>query len=189
MRKRKIHMSCYFAAFCALMISCNDHRPATIQIGENTFVHKDKVYRIIDNQITELGSLESDSISKSTVLDPKLKNYNDYALDFVAHGAYTHMTAVYRGDVLYFNLRVNGLNNLRDKYRGGNLTINFIDEYGFEIGSTEVGIGDLTQILGSGKETLRFEYNGRSKMSSEMYKSIYTYSVSSSLVEKGRYGW
>lgn len=81
------------------------------------------------------------------------------------------------------------MNNLRDKYRSGNLTVNFVDEFGFEIGSTEIGVGDLIRILGSSKETLRFEYNRRSQMSSEMYKSIYTYSVSSSLTEKGKYGW
>lgn len=184
---KKSNVIC-LAVFTTFLTSCGNNANTT-QVGENTFVHRDKVYRIIDNEITELGTLDSDSIAKSTVLDPKLKNYNDYALDFVAQGAYTQMTAVYRGDVLYFNLRVNGLNNLRDKYRGGNLTINFVDEYGFQIGSTEIAVNELIRILGSDKETLRFEYNGRSKMSSEMYKSIFTYSVSSSLVEKGGYGW
>lgn len=171
-----------------LATSCNP-ADSTVQIGENTFVHNKTVYRIIDNEITELGSLASDSISKSMVLHPTLKNYNDHSLDYVSTGAYTQLTAVYRGDVLYFNLHLNGLNNLREKYRGGSLTINFVDEYGFQMNSTSISIGEFTRILGQQNETVRFEYNGKLQMSSELYKSIFTYEVSSSLVEKGKYGW
>jgi hypothetical protein len=160
-----------------------------VQVGENTFVSGDIVYRIIDNQITELGSLSSDSIPKSQVLNATLRNYDQYALDYVKPGAFTELIGVYRGDVLYFNLTVKGLNDLREKYRSGALNLNFIDEFGFEISSVSVSVNELIRILGANNKVVQFEYNGQSQMSREMYKAIHTYSVSSSLVAKGMYDY
>src|SRR5690625_5469551 len=48
------------------------------------------------------------------------------------------LMAVYRGDVLYFKMDLKGMNDLREKYSGGGLAINFLDEYGFQIHSTTV---------------------------------------------------
>ncbi|MCB0501530.1 MAG: hypothetical protein KDD32_02520 [Bacteroidetes bacterium] len=163
------------------LTSCINPSSKTVQIGENTFVHNDKVYRIIDNQITELGNMESDSITKSTVLNPNLKFYGEYDLDYVKRGASTDMSAVYRGDVLYFKLDVEGLNDLHDNYYGGGLTINFLDDYNFQIHSIFIEISDLTRIVDSNNSTLHFEYNGKTQMSAEVYKAISDYSVSSSL--------
>lgn len=161
----------------------------TVRVGENTFVHNHIVYRIIDTQITELGSLASDSIPKSLVLSPTLRNYETYNLDYVKSGAFTELTAVYRGDILYFNLRLNGLNDLRDRFRGGGININFIDEFGFEINSVLISMNELTRILGPGNKVVRYDYNGKAQMSREMYRAIYTYSISSSLIEKNSYGF
>ena len=107
----------------ALLASCDLPDKNTVRIGENTFIHNEIVYRIIDNEITELGTLKSDTITKSMVLSPRLKNYGSNSLDFVKIGAHTQLTAVYRGDILYFNFRLSGLNDLREKYRDGHLTI------------------------------------------------------------------
>lgn len=167
--------------FITFLTSCSDKRTETIQIGENTFVNKEKVFRIIDNEITELGDLKTDTITKSSVLNPKLKSYGDIALDYVKKGASTNLAAVYRGDILYFKMDIEGLNDLRDKYYGGRLSINFLDEYGFQIHSTTIEMSELIMIVDNDNEPLQFEYNGKTQMSSEVYKAISTYSVSSSL--------
>ena len=164
-----------------LFTSCGDIKADTIQIGENTFVRKEKVYRIIDNEITELGDFKTDSITKSTVLNPKLKNYGENALDYIRKGANSKLTAVYRGDILYFKMDIEGLNDLREKYYGGGISINFLDEYGFQIHITSIEMNELIRIVDKDNKTVRFEYNGKTKMSSEVSKAISTYSVSSSL--------
>jgi hypothetical protein len=97
--------------------------------------------------------------------------------------------AVYRGDVLYFKMDLNGMNDLREKYSGGGLTINFLDEYGFQLHSTTVEMSELIRIVGYNNETMNFEYNGKTQMSSEVYRAISSYSVSSFLRKKGQYGW
>lgn len=179
----------FIIAVIVTLTSCSDRRTETIQIGENTFVHQEKVFRIIDNEITELGSLKSDSITKSTVLNPNLKDYGSIELDFVRKGASTDLKAVYRGDILYFKMDIEGMNDLREKYSGGGFAINFLDEYGFQIHSTTVEMSELIRIVGNNNETIKYEYNGKTQMSSEVYKAIFSYSVSSALREMGQYGW
>lgn len=164
-----------------LFTSCGDMKTDTIQIGENTFLRKEKVYRIIDNQITELGDFKTDSITKSSVLNPKLKNYGENALDYIRKGVSSKLTAIYRGDILYFKMNIEGLNNLRDKYYGGGLSINFLDEYGFQIHITPIEMNELIMIVDNDNKPVKFEYNGKTQMSSEVYKAISTYSVTSSL--------
>lgn len=164
-----------------LFTSCGKTKKETIQVGENTFVHQKKVYRIIDNEITELGNLKADTITKSTVLNPRLKNYGSIDLDYIQKGTSSYLTAVYRGDILYFKMNIEGLNNLREKYRSGGVVINFLDEYNFQIHSTEVEINELIRIIGYNNETLKFQYNGKTHMSSEVYRAISSYSISSFL--------
>lgn len=90
---------------------------------------------------------------------------------------------------MYFKLEIKGLNELREKYSGGGLSINFLDEYSFQIHSTTIEMNELIRIVGYDNETLHFEYNGKTQMSSEVYKAISTYSVSSFLRKKGKYGY
>lgn len=174
----------FLIGFISILISCSDKGTETTQIGENTFVHHEKVYRIIDNEITELGNLKSDSISKSTVLNPKHKNYGSIDLDYVKRGASTDLTAVYRGDVLYFKMNLEGMNDLRKEYNGGGLSINFLDKYGFQIHSSTVEMNELIRIVEDNNITIRFEYNGKTNMSSEVYRAISDYSISSFLSKR-----
>ena len=165
--------------------ACSNIKPETIKIGENTFVHEDRVFRIIDNEITELGSLSSDTLSKSAVLDPKLRTFGTHSFGYVKEGASTQLLAVYRGDVLYYRLDLHGLNDLRDNYSGGGLAINLLDEFGFQIHSINIDKSELIRILDENHETSHFEYNGKEKMSNEISQAISDYSVSSYL----RKGW
>jgi len=169
------------------LFSCT--KSTTIQIGENTFMYNGTVYRIIDNQITELGSMESDSIPKSTVLRPQLKNFGQYSLGYIKAQATSTLLGVYRGDVLYYKLEINDLNDLRDRFSGGAITLNFLDSYGFEIQKTDIPMSDLVSVLNDSNKTIRFEFNGKVQMSSEMHRSIIAYSVSSSLRKKSYFGW
>lgn len=153
-------------------------------VGDNTFVHDNKVYRIIDSEITELGNLQKDIFTRSEVLNSKLRDFGENKMDFVKAGAYTSLNAVYRGDILYFKLELYKLNDLRSNYRSGGLTINFLDEFGFILHETYVANSDMMRIIGFNNETDHFEFNGKSQMSSEVYSSITNYSVSSSLQER-----
>jgi hypothetical protein len=168
------------------LFSC---RHDTIHIGENTFVHNEKVYRIIDNQITDLGTLDVDSIVKSRVVNSVLRDFGRNEMDHVRKGAYSELRAVYRGDVLYFKIGIYGLNDLRERYAGGALILNLQDQYGFQIHTFVVQATELTRIVGDSNKTLYYEYNGKTQMSSEVNQAISTYSVASSLREKGQYDW
>ena len=170
-----------FIGIITLLSSCGDINNDATQIGENTFIHKSKDYSIINNQITELGNFKSDTIAKSTVLSLELIGYGKYSLSHIKKEASSNLGAVYRGDILYFKMDINGLNDLREKYNRGELSLNFLDVYGFEIHKTPIKIGELIRIADSNDETLNFEYNGKTQMSSEIHKAIFTYSVSSSL--------
>ena len=169
-----------------IMTSCSKKRSEATPIGENTFVYDAKVFRIIDNEVTQLGNLETDSITKTAVLNPILKNFGTNEMDYVRDGVTSKLAAVYRGDMLYFKVGIFGLNDLRTKYRSGTLTINFLDEYGFQIHSTSVDMNELTRIVGDDNETVTFEYNGQTQMSPEVYQAIATYSITSSLM---KYPW
>lgn len=175
----------FFSLLVLIVFGCTK----TVQIGENTFVHNRNVYRVIDNEVTKLGSLRSDSISQSIVLNQELKDYGFRSLNYIREDASSNLSAVYRGDVLYFKFELFGLNDLRKKYTGGGVSINFLDKYGFEIHSTTIEMSELTRILGSDNETLNYEYNGKTKMSSEVYRAIKEYSVSYSLRTKNQFNW
>lgn len=162
-----------------LMLSCSEKR--TTQIGENTFIQDDKVFRIIDNQITKLGSIDNDSITESNVLKTKVKEYGKIDISYVQKGAFSELKAVYRGNVLYFKLTIENFNNLRDNYFQGGFTLSFVDEFGFTIHSADIPLNELVRLVGEERETLAFEFNGRTEMSSEVSRAIKTYSLSSSL--------
>lgn len=164
-------------------------RHDTIHIGDNTFVHNEKVYRVIDNQITDLGTLDVDSIVKSRVVNSVLRDFGRYEMDHVRKAAYSELRAVYRGDVLYFKIGIYGLNDLRERYAGGALILNLQDQYGFQIHTFVVQTTELTRIVGDNNKTLYYEYNGKTQMSSEVNQAISRYSVASSLREKGNFDW
>ncbi|MEQ8474795.1 hypothetical protein [Fulvivirga sp.] len=163
-----------------VLIACEK----TTMVGNNTFVHDSKVYRVIDTEIMELGNLKTDIFTRSEVLNSSLREFDKKNMDFVKDGAYTNLSAVYRGDILYFKLDLYGLNSLRSNYRGGGLTINFLDDYGFILHDTYIEMTNMVRIIGANNETNNFEFNGKSQMSSEVYTSIVSYSVSSSLQER-----
>ena len=169
----------FLILFVTLLTSCS--RNKTIQIGENTYVHDEKVYRIIDNQITKLGDMDIDEITESKVLNPKVKDYGKNDMSFVKPDAFTELKAVYRGNVLYFKVSIKGFNDLNQGYRQGGFTLNFVDEFNFTIHNTEIPISDLTTIVNDEGTPLYYEYNGNTEMSSEVNKAIKSYSLSSSV--------
>jgi len=75
-------------------------------------------------------------------------DFGSRSLSFVKEGATTSLKTLYRGNFLYYSLRVEGLNDLRDTYLPGVLNIEFIDEFGFIMHSIEVQTSDLTGVLG-----------------------------------------
>ena len=188
--KEKLSLLCsIFICGIALLIIffCFDSNRTT-QIGDNTFVYKTKVYKIVDNEITVIGDLKSDSIRKFQVQQPIKKEFGKGDLTYVKQGAYATLDALYRGNTLYFNLHIFGINDLKDNYAPGQFTIRFIDEFDFIIHSTEVPTNELTGLIGDDNKTIEaFRYNGKTEMSSDIYKAIKSYSVSSTVKVKSRY--
>ncbi len=176
----KLHY-CYI--LITFLASCND---STIQVGENTFVHKNKVYKLIDNDIIKLADLESkDSIK------PQVKEFGDASLSFVKNGATAQLTGLYRANNLYYKLKLSGINDLREKYQNGSFEIEFQDEYGFVINNAIIMSNQMVGQVGSDGVIRYYEYNGKTELSPIIFQAIKNYSVSSTvkMKEASRYGY
>lgn len=90
---KKIFLTSLLAS---IICSCNNSE--AIPISETTFVLNDRVYSVIDNEITELANLKEDTISKT--FKPDHKVFGEASLDFVKNGASTELSGVFRGNVL-----------------------------------------------------------------------------------------
>ena len=170
-----------FAGLFVISSACQSNKNKAVQVGDNAFIHDNKVYKIIDNQVTLLQDMENDTIAKSSILEPKMKMFQPDTLDFIKEGARAFLTGVYRGDQFYFTLRIGGFNNLREDYHSGGLTINLKDQYGFNLHSIEAGVDDFVRVVNENDETRFFSYDGKTQMNSHIFRAIDDYSISSSL--------
>lgn len=76
-------------ALCIASCSSND-----TQIAENTFVHSKKIYKVIDNELREIGYLNAAEIKKFEVSKRKQRDLGTSNLSFVKPGAYTKLKAL-----------------------------------------------------------------------------------------------
>ncbi|MGN8072616.1 hypothetical protein [Mucilaginibacter sp. 22184] len=160
------------------------------QIAENTFIHGHKIYKVIDNELREIGDLAARDIKKFEVSKPKQRDLGVSTLSFVKPGASTSLKALYRGNFLYYNLRVSELNDLRENYSlNGTLTIQFIDEFGFILHSTQIPVMELVGVVNDNNKVEYLMYNGKTEMSTEINAAIKTYSVAASVKRKSLYGF
>lgn len=174
------------AILSMLVVSCSSN---DTQIAENTFIHGHKIYKIIDNELREIGDLSTSDIKKLEVSKPHQRDMGTSDLSFVRAGATTSLKALYRGNFLYYTLQLNGLNDLKDNYEGGRLTVEFLDEFGFILHSTEILTSDLVRIVGERGETQYFIYNGKTEMSTEINSAIVKYDVTAALKMKPKYSF
>ncbi len=172
-------------AFCFILVSCDTKR--TTQIGENTFVRGDKVYRVIDNEINEIGDLSGKAVRKFEVLKPTEKSYGIHSLSYVKEGASAQLDALYRGNFLYYRLTLKNFTDLKSAYNPGVFTIEFMDEFGFIIHTTEVPTNELVGMMGDNNVIQSYVFNGKTEMSSDINKSIKTYDVASSVKSKSQF--
>lgn len=168
--------------FISILYSCKS-KEAT-QIAENTFVYNAKVYKIVDNEISFICDLESDTIKKFQVSIPKLQSFGKGDLGYIKENAYTEMEALYRGATLYYKIKIEGLNDLKEDFTPGSLIIEFNDSHGFIIHSATLLTSDLIGQMNNERQVQGYEYDGKTEMSSEIYKAIIGYSVSSSVKRK-----
>lgn len=181
-----IKLTHIFAPLMVVLSSCANNNT---QIAENTFIHGDKIYKLIDNELREIGDLNAKEIKKFEISKPKQRDLGLASLNFVKKGAYTTLKALYRGNFLYYALKVQGLNDLRDNYQPGRITIEFIDEFGFILHSTEIPVSDLTAIVGDDGKPAEFVYNGKTEMSTEINAAIKSYDVTAGIRRKSFYGY
>ena len=175
-----------------IMLLCSCSNSETTQVAENTFVYKTKIYKIVDNELTIIGDLKSDSIRKFQVLKPAKREFGEYTLSYIKEGANCKLNALYRGNILYFNLYMVGIADLKENYNSGVFTISFEDEFDFKIHSTEIPTNELTAQIGADNKTVEaYSYSGKTEMSNDIYKAIKNFSVSSSVKLKSTsaLGW
>jgi len=186
-KKNKMNLFKFaLATTLLLIVSCSK---SDTQIAENTFIHGHKIYKIIDNELREIGDLSASDIKKLEVSKPHQRNLGTSDLGFVRVGATTSVKALYRGNFLYYTLQLNGLNDLRDNYEVGRITVEFLDEFGFILHSTEILTSDLVRVVGEKGETEYFIYNGKTEMSTEINSAIAKYDITAGLKVKPRYGF
>jgi hypothetical protein len=154
------------------------------QIAENTFVFKTKVYKLVDNELTEVADFDTKKIRKFEILKPQTKTLGTISLSYVKSGAIAKLDALYRGNYLYFKLTIEGLNNLKENYAPGKFTIEFVDEFGFNLHSTEIPTSDLIGMVGDDNKVIQFEFNGKTEMSTEINSAIKTFSLTAAIKEK-----
>jgi hypothetical protein len=147
-------------------------------------VYDTKVYKLIDDELTQVADLNSKTIRKFEVLKPQQKNLGTDTLWFIKPGVEAKVNALYRGNYLYFKLYIEGINDLKENYYPGQFNLEFLDEFGFLLHSTEVLTSDLTGIVGENGKIDHFEYNGKTEMSTEINSAIKTFSVSSTVKGK-----
>ena len=148
----------------------------TTQIAENTFVHNEKVYKIVGNEVSQIGDLSKDIEPNK----PTKKNLGTASLSYIKASATTKLVALYRGNTLYFKLNIIGLNDLRN-YNSGVFTVDFKDEFNFILHQTVIPTNELTSVLDDNNQISYFEYNGKTEMSSEINKVIKNYSIGSNV--------
>lgn len=170
------------SVIAVLLSSCGQNN--STQIAENTFVYKDKVYRLVDNELTEVTDLDAKEIRKFEVLKPKQKTFGSYSLSYVKENASAELNALYRGNILYFKLTLNGLADLKENYSPGQFTINFEDEFGFILHSTEVSTRDVIGLIGNGGKVEFYQYNGKTEMSTDINSEIKSFTVSSTVKKR-----
>ena len=172
-----------FAVLLAVQTFMSCHNKAT-QVAENTFVYNGKVYKLVDNELTWVADLSDKSIRKFEVMKPHHDSLKTADLSFVKSGARATMETLYRGNFLYFKLKVEGINDLRENFYPGEFDVDFEDEYGFILHSTEIPTNELTAVLDYDNKVNYFEYNGKTEMSTEISTSIKSFSVRSTVKER-----
>ncbi len=148
----------------------------TTQIGENTFVHNEKVFKIVGNEVSQIGDLSTEI----ELTKPIKQNLGTASLSYIKADATTKLESLYRGNILYFKLNIFGLNDLRN-YNSGVFTVDFKDEFDFILHQTVIPANELTSVLDDNNQISYFEYNGKTEMSSEINKAIKSYSVGSNV--------
>ena len=164
----------YLIITIVLLTACENNK--TTQIGENTFVQGSKVYKLMDNELVRIADTESKDSSR---IQPK--NLGSASISYIKKDATAELNILYRGNILYFKLKIIGINDLKDNFSSGQFQIEFIDQYGFILQTTPIQSNEFTGIVGNDNKVTYFEYNGKTEMTSTMFNAISNFSVSSSV--------
>jgi hypothetical protein len=178
-------MGAMIALVISILMGCkSEPKPAgdkAIPIGEGTFIYKEKVFKLLNNELLQISDLDSSHIRNLEISKPALKYLGEASIDFVKKGASGNISSVYRGNYLYFRLRLNGINDLKESFYPGMFIVEFLDEYGFVINSIDIQTSDLIRTIGEDGTTDSYEYNGKIELSIEAETAISKYSISSTV--------
>jgi len=171
-----------------LLIGCNGNSKSSnskaTPVGENTFVYNGKLYKLLNNELLQISNLDSSRIRKLEISKPTLKNLGDASIDYIKKGASGTIKSVYRGNFLYFRLRLDGINDLKENYYPGKFTVEFLDEYGFVINAIDILTSELVGEMNEDGKIQTYEYNGKIEISIEAEAAISKCSISSTVRQK-----
>jgi hypothetical protein len=153
-----------------------------VAIGENSFVYNQKVYKVINNELLQIGDLNDTAIRKLKISNSELKDLGATTLDFIKANAEAKVSSLYRGNFLYYKIILIGINDLKENYRPGKFTIDFRDEYGFSITSVSIYTSDIIGGVIGGK-VVEYEYYGKIEMNQDIQTSIKSYDISSTVAK------
>ena len=164
--------------------SRNQKNNEAIPIGENAFVYKDKVYKLINNELLQICDLKETNIRKLEISSPKLKDLGTRSLDFIKKGAYSIINTVYRGNYLYFKLKLDSINDLKESYFPGKFTVTFLDEFNFAIYTIDISTEDLIGSVDESGKIAEYKFNGKIEISLDAQASITDYGISAAIKHK-----
>ncbi|HEY1872074.1 MAG TPA: hypothetical protein VGG71_13515 [Chitinophagaceae bacterium] len=154
-----------------------------IPVGENSFVYDNKVYKIINNELLQIGNLNDTSIRKLRISSSELKDLGKSSLSYIKPNGEAMISSVYRGNFLYFKFLLTGIDDLKTNYKPGTFSVQFMDEFGFTIFSKEISTNEMIANVSDG-EIAYFEYDGKIELSLDAQASITTFNVSSNVTKK-----
>ena len=153
-----------------------------VPICENSFVYNDKVYKVINNELLQIGDLNDTSIRILKTSKSQVQYLGNVSLEFVKSGAEANISCIYRGNDLYFRLELTGINDLKRNFNSGKFIIEFKDALGFVINSFEISTSQLVGDMLNG-EIVSYSYDGKIELNKDAEEAISKYDISSTVAK------
>ena len=161
--------------FFMFLIACGTD---AVRLDDDTFSYKNKVYRVVDNEVLLLNKLDGDIKEFSITRVDSFRDMGEESLSFIKKEARISLKIMYRGSLLYYSITLYGFQKDLYKY-GGVIAINFYDKHGFILCREVIAKNAFSARVGLEDEVKYHLSQGRIEMSSGLYEAIDRYIVSS----------
>jgi len=158
-----------FAISCKEPLQRNEITP----VGEH-FIIKNKVYKIIGNEVKIIADIANDSIKRFSMSKPEALSLGNQAFKIGNETAYSDLKLAFRNNYLYYKITLSAKTDIRNKISSGTFTLRIYDAFGFPIFSNNIPTGDFSDL----------EYMGKTVITYEDFNSIDKYTFSSNVLTK-----